>query len=120
MGHRCVLQLHAEVPGRPSGLAPVWCSGRARSNGASSAAVFISICSCSRDYWVRGAASVPITMSSALVCALDEGARDLRRGGGFEARWSRHERNHLSFLEGAEVRITGSPCCRLKANGSGR
>src|SRR4029077_4268152 len=52
------------------------------------------------DYWVRR--KYHHTMSSALVCALDE-ALAIVEEEGIEARWARHERNHRAFIDGLKT-----------------
>ena len=97
LGHRRLLQLHAEVPRRAVGPGADRVRAARARDGASSAAASTSICSCSKDYWLSR--KYHHTMSSTLVYALYE-ALTIVEEEGLEARWARHERNHRAFVEG--------------------
>jgi alanine-glyoxylate transaminase/serine-glyoxylate transaminase/serine-pyruvate transaminase len=82
----------------PSGLAPVVFGPRALERRVKSRSFYFDV-QLLEDYWLRR--KYHHTMSSALVCALDE-ALAIVEEEGLEARWSRHERNHRAFIEGLE------------------
>jgi alanine-glyoxylate transaminase/serine-glyoxylate transaminase/serine-pyruvate transaminase len=80
----------------PSGLAPVVFGPRALERRVKSRSFYFDL-QLLEDYWVRR--KYHHTMSSTLVYALDE-ALAIVEEEGLEARWARHERNHLAFVEG--------------------
>jgi alanine-glyoxylate transaminase/serine-glyoxylate transaminase/serine-pyruvate transaminase len=82
--------------GAPSGLAPVVFGPRALARRVKCRSFYFDL-QLLEDYWVRR--KYHHTMSSALVCALDE-ALAIVEEEGLEARWARHERNHRTFVEG--------------------
>ena len=85
--------------GAPSGLAPVVFGPRALARRVKCRSFYFDL-QLLEDYWVRR--KYHHTMSSALVCALDE-ALAIVEEEGLEARWSRHERNHRAFIEGLKA-----------------
>jgi alanine-glyoxylate transaminase / serine-glyoxylate transaminase / serine-pyruvate transaminase len=85
--------------GAPSGLAPVVFSPQALARRVKCRSFYFDL-QLLEDYWVRR--KYHHTMSSALVCALDE-ALAIVEEEGVEARWARHERNHLAFLDGLKT-----------------
>jgi alanine-glyoxylate transaminase/serine-glyoxylate transaminase/serine-pyruvate transaminase len=85
--------------GAPSGLAPIVFSPRALARRVTCRSFYFDL-KLLEDYWVRR--KYHHTMSSALVCALDE-ALTIVEEEGLEARWSRHERNHRAFVDGLET-----------------
>ena len=80
----------------PSGLAPVVFGPRALERRVKCRSFYFDL-QLLEDYWIRR--KYHHTMSSALVYALDE-ALAIVEEEGLEARWARHERNHLAFVEG--------------------
>jgi alanine-glyoxylate transaminase / serine-glyoxylate transaminase / serine-pyruvate transaminase len=82
--------------GAPSGLAPVVFSPRALAKRVKCRSFYFDL-QLLEDYWLRR--KYHHTMSSALVCALDE-ALAMAEEEGLEARWARHERNHRVFIDG--------------------
>jgi alanine-glyoxylate transaminase/serine-glyoxylate transaminase/serine-pyruvate transaminase len=80
----------------PSGLAPVVFGPRALARRVKSRSFYFDL-QLLEDYWVRR--KYHHTMSSALLCALDE-ALVIVDDEGLEVRWARHERNHAALLEG--------------------
>jgi alanine-glyoxylate transaminase/serine-glyoxylate transaminase/serine-pyruvate transaminase len=82
--------------GAPSGLAPVVFAPRALERRVKCRSFYLDL-HLLEDYWLRR--KYHHTMSSALACALDE-ALAIVEEEGLEARWLRHERNHLAFVEG--------------------
>jgi alanine-glyoxylate transaminase/serine-glyoxylate transaminase/serine-pyruvate transaminase len=82
--------------GAPSGLAPVVFAPRALERAVKCPSFYFDL-TLLRDYWVNR--KYHHTMSSALLCALDE-ALTMVEEEGLEARWTRHERNHRAFVEG--------------------
>jgi len=83
----------------PSGLAPVVFGPRALERRVRCRSFYFDL-QLLEDYWVRR--QYHHTMSSALVCALDE-ALTMVEEEGLEARWARHERNHSAFIEGLKA-----------------
>lgn len=81
--------------GGPSGLAPVVFGPRALARRVKCRSFYFDL-QLLEDYWVRR--KYHHTMSSTLIYALDE-ALAIVEEEGLEARWSRHERNHLMLLE---------------------
>jgi alanine-glyoxylate transaminase/serine-glyoxylate transaminase/serine-pyruvate transaminase len=86
--------------GAPSGLAPVVFGPRALERRVKCRSFYFDL-HLLEDYWLR--TKYHHTMSSTLVYALDE-ALALVEEEGIEARWARHRRNHLAFLEGLSAR----------------
>ena len=82
--------------GAPSGLSPVVFSPQALAKRVKCRSFYFDL-SLLEDYWVRR--KYHHTMSSALVCAIDE-ALAIVEEEGLDARWARHERNHLAFIDG--------------------
>ena len=85
--------------GAPSGLAPVVFGPQALARRVKCRSFYFDL-QLLEDYWVRR--KYHHTMSSALVCALDE-ALAIVEEEGLEARWSRHERNHRAFIDGLKT-----------------
>ena len=85
--------------GAPSGLAPVVFGPQALARRVKCRSFYFDL-QLLEDYWVRR--KYHHTMSSALVCALDE-ALAIVEEEGLEARWSRHERNHRAFIDGLKA-----------------
>ena len=85
--------------GAPSGLAPVVFGPRALERRVKCRSFYFDL-QLLEDYWVRR--KYHHTMSSALVCALDE-ALAIVEEEGLEARWARHERNHHAFVDGLKA-----------------
>jgi alanine-glyoxylate transaminase/serine-glyoxylate transaminase/serine-pyruvate transaminase len=81
--------------GAPSGLAPVVFGSRALERRVKCRSFYFDL-ALLEDYWIRR--KYHHTMSSTLVYALDE-ALAIVEEEGLEARWTRHERNHLLFAE---------------------
>ncbi|MGE3959459.1 MAG: alanine--glyoxylate aminotransferase family protein [Vicinamibacterales bacterium] len=81
--------------GAPSGLAPVVFGPRALERRVTCRSFYFDL-QLLEDYWVRR--KYHHTMSSTLVYAIDE-ALAIVEEEGLEARWARHERNHLAFLD---------------------
>src|SRR5207247_3062022 len=82
--------------GAPSGLAPVVFGPRALQRRVKCRSFYFDL-QLLEDYWLRR--KYHHTMSSALVCALDEALAAVEEEG-LHARWARHERNHLAFVAG--------------------
>jgi alanine-glyoxylate transaminase/serine-glyoxylate transaminase/serine-pyruvate transaminase len=82
--------------GAPSGLAPIVFSPRALERRVPCRSFYFDV-SLLEDYWIRR--KYHHTMSSTLIYALDE-ALALVEEEGLDARWARHERNHLAFMDG--------------------
>ena len=80
----------------PSGLAPVVFGPRALERRVKCRSFYFDL-QLLEDYWIRR--KYHHTMSSALVCALDEALAAVEEEG-LHARWARHERNHLAFVAG--------------------
>jgi len=85
--------------GAPSGLAPVVFGPQALARRVKCRSFYFDL-QLLEDYWVRR--KYHHTMSSALVCALDE-ALAIVEEEGLEPRWGRHERNHRAFIEGLKA-----------------
>ena len=85
--------------GAPSGLAPVTVSARARDRRTVSRSFYLDL-ELLEDYWIRG--KYHHTISAPLVSALHE-ALTVVAEEGLEARWTRHERNHLALSAGLEA-----------------
>jgi len=86
--------------GAPSGLAPVVFAPRALDRRVKCRSFYFDL-ALLEDYWIKR--KYHHTMSSTLAYALDE-ALAIVEEEGLEARWARHERNHLAFLEGLNER----------------
>ena len=82
--------------GAPSGLAPVVFTPRALEKKVPCRSFYFDL-QLLEDYWVRR--KYHHTMSSTLVYALDE-ALAMVEEEGLDARWARHEKNHLLFMDG--------------------
>lgn len=82
--------------GAPAGLAPVVFGPRALERRVTCRSFYFDL-GLLEDYWLRR--KYHHTMSSTLVYALDE-ALAIVEEEGLEARWARHERNHLAFIDG--------------------
>jgi alanine-glyoxylate transaminase/serine-glyoxylate transaminase/serine-pyruvate transaminase len=83
----------------PSGLSPVVFGPRALERRVKCRSFYFDL-QLLEDYWLRR--KYHHTMSSALVCALDE-ALAIVEEEGVDARWARHERNHRAFLDGLKA-----------------
>jgi alanine-glyoxylate transaminase/serine-glyoxylate transaminase/serine-pyruvate transaminase len=84
--------------GAPSGLAPVVFTPRALEKRVKCRSFYFDL-ALLEDYWLRR--KYHHTMSSTLVYAIDE-ALAIVEEEGLEARWRRHERNHLLLLKRLE------------------
>jgi alanine-glyoxylate transaminase/serine-glyoxylate transaminase/serine-pyruvate transaminase len=80
--------------GAPAGLAPVVFTPRALEKRVKCRSFYFDL-ALLEDYWLRR--KYHHTMSSTLVYALDEALAIIEEEG-LEARWRRHERNHLLLL----------------------
>ena len=85
--------------GAPSGLAPVVFTPRALERRVKCRSFYFDL-QLLQDYWINR--KYHHTMSSTLVYALAE-ALAIVEEEGLDARWSRHERNHLLFGEGLQA-----------------
>jgi alanine-glyoxylate transaminase/serine-glyoxylate transaminase/serine-pyruvate transaminase len=85
--------------GAPSGLSPIVFGPQALARRVKCRSFYFDL-QLLEDYWVRR--KYHHTMSSALVCALDE-ALAIVEEEGLEARWSRHERNYRAFIDGLKT-----------------
>jgi alanine-glyoxylate transaminase / serine-glyoxylate transaminase / serine-pyruvate transaminase len=85
--------------GAPSGLAPVVFTPRALERRVTCRSFYFDL-QLLQDYWINR--KYHHTMSSTLVYALAE-ALAIVEEEGLDARWSRHERNHLLFGEGLQA-----------------
>jgi alanine-glyoxylate transaminase / serine-glyoxylate transaminase / serine-pyruvate transaminase len=81
--------------GAPSGMSPVVFSPRALDKKVRCRSFYFDV-SLLEDYWVRR--KYHHTMSASLVYALGEALKDVEEEG-LQARWARHERNHLAFVK---------------------
>jgi alanine-glyoxylate transaminase/serine-glyoxylate transaminase/serine-pyruvate transaminase len=81
--------------GAPSGLAPVVFGPRAIERRVKCRSFYFDL-QLLQDYWLNR--KYHHTMSSTLVCALDE-ALAIVEEEGLTARWARHERNHRTLLD---------------------
>ena len=81
--------------GGPSGMAPVVFGPRALERRVKCRSFYLDL-SLLEDYWVRR--KYHHTMSSVLIFATYESLAMVEEEG-LTARWARHERNHLAFLE---------------------
>ncbi len=82
--------------GAPAGLAPVVFTPRALERRVPCRSFYFDL-QLLENYWIRRA--YHHTMSSTLVYAIDE-ALAMVEEEGLDARWARHERNHLAFVAG--------------------
>jgi alanine-glyoxylate transaminase/serine-glyoxylate transaminase/serine-pyruvate transaminase len=80
----------------PSGLAPIVFGPRALERRVPCRSFYLDL-ALLQDYWLNR--KYHHTMSSTLVCALDEALASVEEEG-LELRWARHERNHRRFVEG--------------------
>jgi alanine-glyoxylate transaminase/serine-glyoxylate transaminase/serine-pyruvate transaminase len=80
--------------GAPSGMSPIVFSPRALAKKVACRSFYFDV-ALLEDYWVRR--KYHHTMSASLVYALREALTAVDEEG-LEARWSRHERNHLAFV----------------------
>ena len=99
VGHRRVLQLHAEVRGRAVGPR----ARGVRAVGARQARAVPQLLlrpALLEDYWLRR--KYHHTISASLVYALHEALLAIEEEG-LEARWQRHERHHLALAAGLEA-----------------
>jgi alanine-glyoxylate transaminase/serine-glyoxylate transaminase/serine-pyruvate transaminase len=85
--------------GAPSGLAPLSVSGRARERRVPSRSFYLDL-GLLEDYWTRR--KYHHTISAPLIYSLAE-ALKVVEGEGLDARWARHERNHLALCAGLEA-----------------
>lgn len=85
--------------GAPSGLSPVVFGPRALERRVKCRSFYFDL-HLLEDYWLRR--KYHHTMSSVLVYALYEALAIIEEEG-LEARWQRHESNHLTFLEGLQT-----------------
>jgi len=81
--------------GGPSGMAPVVFGPRALAERVKCRSFYFDL-SLLEDYWIRR--KYHHTMSSALIYAVYESLGIVEEEG-LQMRWSRHERNHLAFME---------------------
>jgi alanine-glyoxylate transaminase/serine-glyoxylate transaminase/serine-pyruvate transaminase len=81
--------------GGPSGLAPVVFGPRALEQRVKCRSFYFDL-SLLEDYWLRR--KYHHTMSSTLVYALEEALAIIEEEG-LDARWARHERNHLALVD---------------------
>lgn len=86
--------------GAPSGLAPVLFGPRALERRVPCRSFYFDL-GLLEDYWIRR--KYHHTMSSTLVYALAEALAAVEEEG-LEARWVRHERNHLAFVDALRMR----------------
>jgi alanine-glyoxylate transaminase/serine-glyoxylate transaminase/serine-pyruvate transaminase len=85
--------------GAPSGLAPISFSSRALAARVPSRSFYVDI-ALLEDYWVRR--KYHHTLSAPLMYALRE-ALTIAEEEGLEARWARHQRNHLALAAGLDA-----------------
>jgi alanine-glyoxylate transaminase/serine-glyoxylate transaminase/serine-pyruvate transaminase len=85
--------------GAPSGLAPLTFSSRALAARVPSRSFYLDL-ALLEDYWVRR--KYHHTLSAPLMYALRE-ALTIVEEEGLEARWARHERNHLALAAGLDA-----------------
>jgi len=90
----------------PSGMAPVVLTPRALEGRVACRSFYFDL-SLLEDHWLRR--KYHHTMSSAMVCALDE-APALVEEEGLSARWARHERHHRALIDGlSEIGLSVLP-----------
>jgi alanine-glyoxylate transaminase/serine-glyoxylate transaminase/serine-pyruvate transaminase len=85
--------------GAPSGLSPISFSPRALAKRVPSRSFYLDL-ALLEDYWVRR--KYHHTLSAPLMYALRE-ALVVVEEEGLEARWARHERNHVALAAGLEA-----------------
>jgi alanine-glyoxylate transaminase/serine-glyoxylate transaminase/serine-pyruvate transaminase len=85
--------------GAPSGLAPIAFTPEAQGRRTACRSFYLDL-ALLEDYWVRR--KYHHTLSSTLVYALHEALLAIEEEG-LEARWARHERNHLALARGLEA-----------------
>jgi len=85
--------------GAPSGLAPITFSARARERRAPSRSFYLDL-ALLEDYWIRR--KYHHTISAPLIYSLHEALKVVAEES-LEARWSRHERNHLALCAGLQA-----------------
>jgi alanine-glyoxylate transaminase / serine-glyoxylate transaminase / serine-pyruvate transaminase len=85
--------------GAPSGLAPLSVSGRARERRVPSRSFYLDL-GLLEDYWTRR--KYHHTISAPLIYSLAEALKVVEEEG-LDARWARHERNHLALCAGLEA-----------------
>jgi len=98
--------------GAPPGMSPIVFSPRALEKKVSCRSFYFDV-SLLEDYWVRR--KYHHTMSASLVYALREALAAVEEEG-LQARWARHERNHLAFVQALDrigLSILPSPAERL-------
>jgi len=81
--------------GAPSGMSPIVFSPRALEKKVACRSFYFDV-TLLEDYWVRR--KYHHTMSASLIYALREALAGVEEEG-LQARWARHERNHLAFVK---------------------
>lgn len=81
--------------GAPSGMSPIVFTPRALQKKINCRSFYLDV-TLLEDYWVRR--KYHHTMSASLVYALREALVDIEEEG-LDARWARHQRNHLAFVK---------------------
>ena len=115
VGHRRLLQLHAEMSGRAVRAR----AGRLRPASARAARQVPQLLL--RSLAARGLLAAPQVPPHDVVrrwCTRCTKRSPIVEEEGLDARWARHERNHRALVDGAS-RIWTCRCCRPKASGSG-
>ena len=84
--------------GAPSGLAPIAWTPQAQARRVKCRSFYLDL-ALIEDYWVRR--KYHHTLSSTLIYALHEALVAVEEEG-LEARWARHQENHLAFARGLE------------------
>ncbi len=98
--------------GAPSGMSPIVFSPRALEKKVTCRSFYFDV-TLLEGYWVRR--KYHHTMSASLIYALREALVAVEEEG-LQARWARHERNHLAFakaLDGIGLSLLPSPAERL-------
>ena len=98
--------------GAPSGMSPIVFSPRALEKKVTCRSFYFDV-TLLEDYWVRR--KYHHTMSASLIYALREALAGVEEEG-LQARWARHERNHLAFVKALDrlgLSILPSPAERL-------
>jgi alanine-glyoxylate transaminase / serine-glyoxylate transaminase / serine-pyruvate transaminase len=98
--------------GAPSGMSPIVFSPRALEKKVACRSFYFDV-ALLEDYWVRR--KYHHTMSASLIYALREALAGVEEEG-LQARWARHERNHLAFAKALDrigLSILPSPAERL-------
>ena len=85
--------------GAPSGLAPITFSARARERRAPSRSFYLDL-ALLEDYWIRR--KYHHTISAPLIYSLHEALKVVAEES-LEARWRRHQRNHLALCAGLQA-----------------